>query len=257
MPSKERVKGRIRVLLCDDHALVREGTKRLLEEEPDIEVVGEASDGFEAVELAERLSPHVIAMDVSMPRMNGIEATKRIKNNCPGIFVLALTAYDDFAYVSRLIESGASGYILKSVRSEELIQAIRATALGECILHPDIAREVFVRIARHSHSVPDPRSKVPETCGTSHELPDRTRGYPGTIPNRLLTEKETVTLRLAAKGLSNKEIAFELKVSPRTVQSHLSAVFDKLGVTSRTQAVVEGLKAGLIGRKDIEVGSFE
>lgn len=254
MPSREQVKGKIKVLLCDDHALVREGTRRLLEGEPDIEVVGEASDGFEAIEMAKKLSPDVIAMDVSMPRMNGIEATREIKDNFPHIFILALTAYDDFAYVSRLIENGASGYILKSVRSEELIQAIRATALGECILHPDIAREVFSRIARRSGYPLEPQGKAAGISEIGDHLPDDDLEPSGHIPEyRLLTERETLILKLAARGLSNKEIAFELIVSPRTVQSHLSSVFDKLGVTSRTQAVVAGLRTGIIKREDIEV----
>ncbi|HHX10324.1 MAG TPA: response regulator transcription factor [Firmicutes bacterium] len=255
MPSKGPSKGKIRVLLCDDHALVREGTRRLLEGEPDIEVVGEASDGFEAVELAAKLSPDVIAMDVSMPRMNGIEATRQIKERFPDIFILALTAYDDFAYVSRLIENGASGYILKSVRSEELVQAIRTTALGECILHPDIAREVFTRIARWSGYPPENQGeRGAEVSESGTHLPDSDSQDTGRLSqDGVLTPRETHILKLAANGLSNKEIAFELDVSPRTVQSHLSSVFDKLGVSSRTQAVVAGLKQGIITREHIEV----
>lgn len=259
MPSRKQIKSKIRVLLCDDHALVREGTRRLLEEEPDIEVVGEASDGFEAVEMAKKLSPDVIAMDVSMPRMNGIEATRKIKEQFPGISILALTAYDDFAYVSRLIENGASGYILKSVRSEALIQAIKATALGECILDSDIAREVFARIARRSeyqHGCQfEPQDEVTVSSVAKQETVT-TDGFEPTgqvSSQRFLTKRETAILKYAARGLSNKEIAFELDVSPRTIQSHLSSVFDKLGVASRTQAVVAGLKKGIINKDDIEV----
>lgn len=229
MPSAERKPNKIRVLLCDDHAIVREGTRRLLEEEPDIEVVGEASDGLQAIEMVKRFSPHVVTMDVSMPRMNGIEATKKIKEISPETFVLALTAYDDFAYVSRLLENGASGYILKSARSEELIQAIRAAALGESVLDPVVAREIFSRIAR----------RIPENT-----------------PEIFLTERECLVLKFAAKGLSNKEIAFELGVSPRTIQSHLASIFSKLGVNSRTQAVIIALKKGLIKQNDIGVTSF-
>ena len=237
MPLGERSRKavKIKVLLCDDHVLVREGTRRLLEEEPDIEVVGEASDGIEAMEMVKRLSPDVVAMDVSMPRMNGIEATRRIKEDSPGISVLVLTAYDDFAYVSRLIESGASGYILKSARSQELIHAIKATAVGECILDPSVFRQVFSRIARRS---------APEQ--PSQDLL-QDPGLHG------LTERETEILKLTAKGFSNKEIAFELEVSPRTVQSHLSSVYSKLGVTSRTQAVVAGLQKKIISKSDVEV----
>jgi len=230
MPSAERKRNKIKVVLCDDHAIVREGTRRLLEEEPDIEVVAEASDGVQAIEMVKKFSPHVVAMDVSMPRMNGIEATKKIKEISPKTFVLALTAYDDFAYVSRLLENGASGYILKSARSEELIQAIRAAALGESVLDPVVAKEIFARIARH---------------------------IPKDTPEILLTEKECVVLKFAAKGLSNKEIAFELGVSPRTIQSHLASIFSKLGVNSRTQAVIFALKKGFIKQDDIGVTSFD
>ncbi len=266
MPSKEQSKSKIKVLLCDDHALVREGTRRLLEEEPDIEVVGEASDGFEAIEMAKRLSPDVIAMDVSMPRMNGIEATKKIKEDCPGIFVLALTAYDDFAYVSRLIENGASGYILKSARSEELIQAVKTTALGEFILDPAVARQVFSRIARR---LGQPSGEVFTSWVAPASVPSAGTGFvpdskPGSEPecrtsqldHQALTERETEILKFAARGLSNKEIAFELSISPRTIQSHLSSVFGKLGVASRTQAVVAALQRGIITKEDVEVKSI-
>ena len=193
-----------------------------------------------------------------MPRMNGIEATRKIKQKFPGISILALTAYDDFAYVSRLIENGASGYILKSVRSEALIQAIKATALGECILDSDIASQVFARIARRSEYQHgrqfEPRKEV--TVSSAAEQSVKADGFEPTGQaslQRLLTEREAAILKYAARGLSNKEIAFELDVSPRTVQSHLSSVFDKLGVTSRTQAVVAGLKKGIIKKEDIEV----
>lgn len=234
------------MLLCDDHAVVREGTRRLLEEEPDIEVVGEASDGLEAIEMVRKLSPHVVAMDVSMPRMNGIEATRKIKEMCPSVFVLALTAYDDFAYVTSLLEGGASGYILKTVRSPELIAAIRATALGESILDAGVAREVFGRIARHSREK-DVSAAVPPG-------PARTPADEG--PGKL-TVKEMEVLRLAASGRSNKEIALELRSSPRTVQTHLASIFSKLDVASRTEAVIKALKTGLLSQSDIGISPDE
>jgi len=229
LPSPRQSK--IRVLLCDDHAVVREGTRRLLEEEPDIEVVGEACDGLEAIEMVRELSPHVVAMDVSMPRMNGIEATRRIKDIAPSVFVLALTAYDDFAYVTSLLEGGASGYILKSARSPELVAAIRATALGESILDASVAKEVFARIAK--------------------------RGSAAVSGPGKLTGKEIQVLKLAAGGLSNKEIARELRVSPRTVQTHLASIFSKMSVASRTEAVIKALRTGLLTQADIEVNSLD
>jgi len=245
LPARQRSK--IRVLLCDDHAVVREGTRRLLEEEPDMEVVGEASDGLEAIEMVRKLSPHVVAMDVSMPRMNGIEATRRIKQISPSVFVLALTAYDDFAYVTGLLESGASGYLLKSARSDELVAAIRATALGESILDAKVAKQVFARIAQHGALA------VEQTAGPS------AGAALGAAAGRVLqggekpTGKEMQVLRLAASGRSNKEIARELYLSPRTVQTHLASIFSKMGVASRTEAVIKALKSGLLTQGDIGV----
>ncbi len=220
MRSPERPSKKITVLLCDDHAMVREGTRRLLEAEHDIAVVGEASDGFEAIEMVGKLSPMIVAMDVSMPKMGGIEATKRIKEQYPRTYVLALTAYDDPQYVSSLFENGASGYILKSARSDELMAAIRATALGESVLDSKIARGVFSKIGKTS--------------------------VKPTQKDSVLTARETLALSLTSRGLSNKEIAAEMGVSPRTVQSHLASIFSKLNVASRTEAVMEGLKLGII-----------
>jgi NarL family two-component system response regulator LiaR len=271
MPSPARSKNRITVLLCDDHAMVREGTRRLLEAEPDMEVVGEASDGIEAVEMAMKLSPQVVAMDVSMPRMNGVEATKRVKEANPSTYVLALTAYDDFQYVTRLLENGASGYILKSARSDELIAAIRATALGESILDQKVAKEVFSRIARRSPqeraegvdpSQPQGTEPGAEASAMSSESAKATKEASRSTSIRdnnpcALTAKERSVLVLAARGLSNKEIAQAQKVSPRTIQSHLASVFVKLGVASRTEAVITALKKGIISEKDIEVTSGE
>lgn len=245
------------MLLCDDHAVVREGTRRLLEEEPDIEVVGEASDGLEAIEMVRKLSSclDVVAMDVSMPRMNGIEATRRIKEMCPSVFVLALTAYDDFAYVTSLLEGGASGYILKSARSPELIAAIRATALGESILDAGVAREVFSRIARRgTEAGARERAAVTEQTASEQARSVAPAGDDG--PNRL-TGKEMEVLRLAASGRSNKEIATELHLSPRTVQTHLASIFSKMDVASRTEAVIKALKTGLLKQADIGVSQDE
>lgn len=231
MPSRTPRPDKIRVLLCDDHAVVREGTRRLLEEEPDIEVVGEAQDGLEATKKAQELAPHIVAMDVSMPVMNGIEATRLIKARHPEIYVLALTAYDDFAYVSRLLMNGASGYILKSARGPEIVAAIRAAALGESVLDPGVARAVFSRIAR---AEPSQIAAAPLRDGGED-----------------LTPKETEVVRFLSRGLSNKEIAGELGLSPRTIQAHLASVFSKLGVASRTEAVVAALRAGVLSRDDL------
>lgn len=229
---------KITVLICDDHAIVREGTRKLLEQESDIEVVGEARDGAEAVEKARSLRPRVIAMDIAMPGMNGIEATRKIKSILPETAVIALTAYDDLPYISAILESGAAGYILKSARSEELVLAIRAAATGDAVLSRSVAQKIFSRGMRSALAGP---------VGSASSGATRS---PGAGPP--LTEKEIEVLKLASRGLSNKEIASELGISPRTVQSHMASIFGKMAVGSRTEAVLEALRRGLIAPPDVE-----
>ena len=219
--------GKIRILIADDHAVVREGTRRILEQEPDMEVVGEAGDGEEAVNLATSLKPDVAIMDISMPKMDGIEATRLIKAACPSISVLALSAYDDDQFVFSLLEAGAAGYLLKSVRGRELLDAIRAVYSGESVLHPSIARKVLNRFVSASGK--------PE----------------GKEPSGMLSDREMEVLKLAAKGLSNQDIAEKLCLSIRTVQGHLGHIFNKLQVGSRTEAVVRGLKEGWVTLDDV------
>lgn len=219
--------GKIRILIADDHAVVREGTRRILEQEPDMEVVGEAGDGEEAVNLATSLKPDVAIMDISMPKMDGIEATRLIKAACPSISVLALSAYDDDQFVFSLLEAGAAGYLLKSVRSRELLDAIRAVYSGESVLHPSIARKVLNRFV--------PASGKPE----------------GKEPSGMPSDREMEVLKLAAQGLSNQDIAEKLCLSIRTVQGHLGHIFNKLQVGSRTEAVVRALKEGWVTLDDV------
>ena len=218
--------GKIRILLADDHALVRDGTRELLEREEDLQVVAEAGDGEEAVRLATSQCPDVAIIDIAMPRLNGIEATKQIKALCPATAVLILTAYDDDQYVFALLEAGAAGYLLKNVRRRDLIEAVRAVNAGESVLHPVIARKVLDRLA-HPSGKPVEKSAL-----------DR------------LTERELEVLKLAAKGMSNKDIARHLNLSVRTVQAHLSAVFGKMQVGSRTEAVVQALQQGWFTLED-------
>jgi len=213
---------KIRILIADDHAVLRQGTVKLLEQEPDLKVIAEASDGEEAVRKATELMPDVAIIDISMPKLDGIAATKQIKELCPDINILILSAYDDDQFVFRLLQAGAAGYLLKSVHSQELIAAVRAVREGESVLHPSIARKVLKRF------VPTSAKSLSSTSA-------------GTI-----SEREMDFLKLMAKGLSNKEIANNLGLSIRTVQGYLRQIFKKLGVSSRTEAVVYALKEGWV-----------
>ena len=217
---------KIRIIIADDHKVVREGTGELLQKESDLDVVGEAGDGEEAVKLVKELRPDVAIVDIAMPKLNGIEATKQIKAISPSTAVLILTAYEYDQYVFALLEAGAAGYLLKDVRGQEVIEAVRAVRAGESVLHPVIARKAL------DHFV-------------HAEDKNRTSRLPP------LTDREIQILQFAAMGQSNKEIALALSLSVRTVQSHLGNIFNKLKVGSRTEAVLAGLKSGLLTLDDI------
>lgn len=212
---------KVRVLLAEDHVVVRESIRQFLEREPDFEVVAEAGDGEQTVYLADKLKPDVIVLDVAMPKLNGIEATKQIKALHPSIAILILSAYDYDQYIFALLEAGAAGYLLKDVSGQELINAIRAVYKGDAVLHPTVARKVMQKF----------RSGNKEA-----ESVDLAK----------LTDRENRVLKLAAMGKSNKEIAGELAVSVRTVEAHLGNIFNKLGVGSRTEAIIFALKKGWI-----------
>ncbi len=218
---------KIKVLIADDHAVVREGTRQILEQEPDIDVVAEAADGEEAIKLAGSSRPDVAIIDIAMPGVDGIEATRQIKSLYPAIAVLILSAYDDDQFVFSLLEAGAAGYLLKSIRGRELVDAVRQVHAGESVLHPAIARKVLNRF------VPAPEKSARQK------------------PSDMLSEREIEVLRLATRGLSNQDIADELCLSLRTVQAHLGHIFNKLQVSSRTEAVVHALKQGWVTLEDI------
>jgi len=215
---EKSVMKKVRILLAEDHVVVREGVCQFLERESDLVVVGQAGDGKEAVELTRQLKPDVVVMDIAMPKLNGIEATRLIKTHSPTTAILILTAYDYDQYIFPLLEAGACGYLLKDVSGQELVEAIRAVYKGESVLHPAVARKVVERFRR--------------------------LGKPEGGASGLLTEREIAVLKAAATGMSNKDIARELFISVRTVEDHLGTIFNKLGVGGRTEAVIHALKNG-------------
>jgi DNA-binding NarL/FixJ family response regulator len=211
----------IRIVLADDHAVVRKGIREFLEEEGDIDVVAEAGDGHQAIALVAEYQPDVAVLDIQMPGTGGIEATRRIKAEFPEVRVLILTAYDDDPYVFALLQAGASGYMLKTADSDELVRAVRAVHRGESALDHAVTQKVVRQL----------------TTG-------RPLGAQATVEP--LTDREVEVLRLAAKGQTNKAIGQSLGISDRTVQGHLANTYGKLNVNSRTEAVTEALRQGWI-----------
>ncbi len=205
----------IRVLLADDHAMVRKGIRDFLEEDG-IRVVAEASDGEEAISLAACEQPDVALLDIQMPRLNGLEAARRLRSEFPKVRVLMLTAYEDEPYILAALRAGVSGYLLKTASSSELVRAVQAVAAGETALSPCVAKKMVERTWAHVST-------------------DET--------TEALTERELEVLRLAAKGMGNRQIAGELAISDRTVQGHLANIYEKLDVSTRTEAVLAAVRA--------------
>ncbi len=215
----------IRVLLVDDQRLMRDGMRTLLSLEPDLKVVGEAGDGLEALSVARQQQPDVILMDIRMPRMNGVEATREIRREMPGVKVLILTTFDDDEMVMEALLEGAAGYLTKDLPAEEIAAAVRNVQSGGVIMPPPIAAKVVAELGRRSAPAP----------------------APATLPVGELTEREVEVLKLLGQGYSNKEIGEALFITEGTAKNHVSSVIEKLGLRDRTQAALWAVRHGLGG----------
>jgi len=222
------VKSKTTVLIVDDHPLLREALRQVFSNQKDMDVVGEAGDGEEAITLVSQLKPDIVVIDIMMPKLDGIEASKQIKKIAPNTAILILTAYDDDNYVLGLLEAGAAGYLLKSARGQDLVEAIRAIQTGESVLHPKIIEKLLKRAVSKSAGIEGPKA------------------------SELLSDREMEILKLLATGRSNKQIAEKLCLSLRTVKAHISNIFAKMNVASRSEALVEALKLGLVTLRDTE-----
>jgi DNA-binding NarL/FixJ family response regulator len=218
--SSNKSKTKIRVLLADDHHIVRAGIRQLLEDADDLQVIAEAGDGEEAESLIGQHKPDVAVLDIQMPKASGIEVTRWVRANFPEVGVLILTAYNDDPYVMAVLQAGANGYVLKTAKADELVQAVRDVHEGKSALDPTVTRKLMSSLFR------------------------KTEPVTGEPP----TDRELDVLRLAAKGFTNKAIGIQLGISDRTVQGHLAHIFDKMQATSRTEAVMRAVSLGWISQ---------
>jgi DNA-binding NarL/FixJ family response regulator len=218
---------KITVLIADDHPLVRDSIKYLLQKHEDFEVVAQAGDGAEAIKLVGELSPDVVIMDIEMPNVDGLEATRQIKSSHPQAAVLVLTIHDDEEFVEAMLEAGAAGYLLKNAYGEELLQAIRAVKLGEFVLDSRVGSRVLRKLAAHS----------------SRKIGEQARGN--------LSAREIEVMKLVAQGMTNDEITSSLGISLNTVKRHLMEIFSKLGAGSRSEALVVSLRSGILSMEDL------
>ncbi len=228
LDTVRRLSGMTKILLADDHPLLRKALRDLLEKERDFEIVGEAGDGEEAVKLATEISPDMVIMDISMPNLDGLRATQQIKARCPNVAVLVLTVHTDDECILEILQAGAAGYLVKSVFGDEVAQAVRAVITGEMVLSPAIGQRLLKQAARYPTK--------PVFLGAGEKL----------------SARELEILKLTARGLSNKDIAQALEIKLRTVKGHLADIFSKLRVASRTEAVMAGLRAGFLSLDDIQ-----
>jgi len=219
---------KITIMLADDHPLLRQALAGILNKQADFEIIAEAGDGEEAVKLATELVPDVVIMDISMPKLNGLEATRQIKARCPNVAILVLTVHSDSEHILGILEAGAAGYLTKSVFGKEVINAVRGVASGETVLSAPILQQIL------KHAL--------QLMPKSFDL----------ATGEKLSSRELGILKLAARGMSNKDIALKLDLSPRTVKAYMAEIFSKLRVSSRTEAVITGLRAGFLALDDLE-----
>ena len=227
-----------RILVADDHELARSGLLHTLATDPELEAVGEAKDGAEAVSLCRELLPDLVLMDVTMPKMNGLEATRQIKQDLPSISVAMVTVHEDPTYLLEALKAGAAGYILKDATRTELIEAVRKVLGGESLLNPELATRLLRKLASEKDQ-DQADTTLPQDLPEPQNLPS----------DELLTPREAEILRLLVRGLSNPQIAQSLMVSRGTVQVHVHHIIRKLGVSDRTQAVVKAIRLGLVAPK--------
>jgi DNA-binding NarL/FixJ family response regulator len=215
-----KTKQKVKVILADDHNIVRAGIRQLLESSKDIQVIAEAGDGEEAQALIQQYQPDVAVLDIQMPKASGIEVTRWVRLHFPKVGILILTAYDDEPYVMAVLQAGANGYVLKTAKTEELIQAVHDVYEGKSVLDPIVTQKLMSNLFKH---------------------PEKT-------PVEMLTDRELDVLKLTARGFTNKSIGVQLNISDRTVQGHLAHIFAKLQATSRTEAVMRGVSLGWISQ---------
>ena len=218
--SSNKSKTKIRILLADDHHIVRAGIRQIIESARDMQVIAEAGDGDEAQSLIQKHKPDVAVLDIQMPKASGIEVTRRVRSHLPEVGVLILTAYDNNPYVMAVLQAGANGYVLKTAKTDELIQAVRDVNEGRSALDPNITRKLMSNLFKPAE----------------------------TTPINSLTDRELDVLQLAAKGFTNKAIGVQLGISDRTVQGHLAHIFAKLQASSRTEAVMRAVSLGWVSQ---------
>lgn len=216
---------KIKILLVDDHTLVREGFGKMLELEPDMDVVGQASNSDEAFAFVKKLNPDIVLMDIRLPGVTGIEATRRIKEEFPKVEIIILSMYNEDEYIFEAIKAGAGGYVLKDISKDDLVRAIRVVHSGESLIQPSLAKKVLKEFAHLAKETSQPGAKT---------------------PLRELSDRELEVLRFVANGNSNKQIADSLLISETTVKAHLRSIFRKLEVSDRAQAVAYAMRKGLV-----------